>query len=60
MTGYENSKSRLLCPITPQEANLGPITHHADNLGRITSDVKPLCHPELSKEQVVQPVGLCL
>ena len=36
---------RLLRPITPYEANLSPITLHADNLAAITRQGKPLCYP---------------
>ena len=47
VTHCENSKSRMrpLRLITPDGANLGPITHHTDNLWPITRHGKPLCYP---------------
>ena len=41
----------LLGPIPPHAANLGLIMHHADhadNLGSITSNGIPLCHPVIA------------
>ena len=37
VTRCENSKSRITL--------LGPVTHHADNLGPISDHRKPLCYP---------------
>ena len=47
LTRCENSHaSRCYAQSRPHAANLGSITHRADNLGPITRHGKPLCHSE--------------